>query len=410
MKQFKTAKWFVTSGLLATTLLASVGAQAISDPCALAKVAVPAQVTMSRPEIKEYEYKLKRECDLTTQFRDVRAKLQERFQVGLSNINEYQGIRFLRRSDFEDAKNRNIPIAKKYQLLRSMDALPVAERKSIIWDNWSNGLTQLDASSDKIMRGEKFTVEDLQRVHSGFYTLTKEDEGDESNAPNPGTFKPKSDNDYYWWDFATRQESDAAKAIVTQINDQYRAMGLLEKVNGDYADILRVKRDLVKIVKGKLDLSLPRVDGIYAGDSRVNEAHVHNIINFVNGMFDQALLNQHMVWKGKLMTPAEVAYLAQKFYVGVHPFADGNGRTSRFIQEVFLTTFDMPTGASGDLMENDIIIPFPEYYQRAITMNLQLMDKMDKCIQSYSTNHLKSYDKIKANASVLEYGCRLMQN
>ena len=43
-------------------------------------------------------------------------------------------------------------------------------------------------------------------------------------------------------------------------------------------------------------------------------------------MFTQALNNEHMVWNGRLLTPMEVGYLAQKFYVGVHPFAEGNGR------------------------------------------------------------------------------------
>lgn len=402
------------TAVVTSVFLSSATAHAIADSCTLMKTPIPAGISMSSAEVRVYENKLRQECDITLKFRQIRTQLQERFQMGLESMNEYEAMRFVRRSDFEEARAKNWPVPKIYQLLKSMRDLPAEQKKTIVWDNWQNGLTQMSAASDQILRGEKFSVQDLQRVHTGFYTLSNEDEGDESNAPNPGAFKLKNENDNYWWSFNSREESDAAQAIVSQINGHYRALGLIQYPELDYADVLRVKRDQVKMIrldlKSELRLESERVDVIFGGDSRANEGHVDSIISFVNDMMNQAQRNQHMLRNGKLMTPAEVAYLAQKFYVGVHPFADGNGRTSRFIQELVLTTFDMPHGSSGDLMENDIIITFSDYYDRAIRVNAQLLDKVNQCMDSYRALRLKSYANIKATGTSLDYSCRAVYN
>jgi hypothetical protein len=116
-------------------------------------------------------------------------------------------------------------------------------------------------------------------------------------------------------------------------------------------------------------------------------------------MFTQALNNEHMVWNGRLLTPMEVGYLAQKFYVGVHPFAEGNGRTSRFILELFMTSFDMPHGSSGDLMSNDVLMTFKDYYQLAYDSNGRLINNMIQCIDQYKKN----------NPAEIDYNCRILK-
>ncbi len=413
MKQVLTFKWFMTTGVLAATLLTSLGANALSDPCSLIKTATPVGLGMSRDEIRAYESKLSRECQITTQFRNIKLKLQADFQMGIESITEYQAIRYLRRSDFEAAKAAQIPVQKKYQIVDPKDkgkVVAVEEMKTTVWDNWIIGISQLGEASNKLLRGQHFNVSDLKDVHVGFYRLANEDEdagskSDKANAPNVGLFKPAHEADVYWWEFRNREEATAAENILTQVNSQFRKMDFLEIVQGDYSDILRVKYNVLKrgeAAGGKV------VDVIYGGDSRVNEAHIYRIVSFLNAMIDQALTGQHMVWKGKMMTPTELAYFVQKYYVAVHPFADGNGRTSRFLQDLVLYTFDMPHGASGDLMENDILITFPDYYERAIATKAQMLSKVESCMQSYKKSNLRNYKKIKLSPSVLDYSCRYL--
>jgi Fic family protein len=111
-----------------------------------------------------------------------------------------------------------------------------------------------------------------------------------------------------------------------------------------------------------------------------------------------------------LMTPAEVAFFAQKFYVEIHPFSEGNGRTSRVIQELILSQFDMPAASSGDLMDYDVLTNHEDYYQLAIKKTDEQMKKMDECISQYKT--LTQFGRRKLSEqdqSSLDYDCRTLK-
>ena len=386
--------------LLATLALTlTAPAFAISDSCTLAKVALPAH-KMSSEEVKSYQDKLAQECELTQNYRAIREKLQNKYKISLEKITEYQAMRFVVRADFERAKTSDTPIQKVYQIKRADYNLPVEQRSSVIWDNWEAGMTQLKKYRDKALAGHSFSIIDLMKVHEGFFTLSKE-EGDDAWNPMEGLFKPAVMNDNYWWNFNSIDESAAAKKVVGEINAEYRKLGLTQDTgNDDLDNILRVKSALKRQPPEKKDV-VEYVDAIYSGDSRANRDHVSSIFQFINATLALALENKHIVWNGQLLTPMEVAYLSQKFYVGVHPFAEGNGRTSRFILELLLTAFDMPHGSSGDLMSNDVLMNFKDYYDLAYKSNVKLIDKMNDCAEQYKAE--------KYNAATVDYSCRALK-
>ncbi len=392
----------IKSSLLMASLFTSLTANAIADSCTLLRTAVPSGVNMSQGDIEWYQLKLQKECDITMKYRNARAQLQQNFGVSIENLNEYQGMRFVRRVNYNESKYQNLPIEKTYQIKKTDYLLPVEQRSSVIWDNWMAGLTQLPQSREKLLSGGQFSVEDLKRVHKGFFTLSKE-EGDAAHAPDEGTFKPEAENDNYWWDFKDETEGRNALNVVTEVNEHYRSLGLIPTLadGGDYTDVLKVK----KAINPKTGLE---VWAIYSGDSRINRTHVKTILNFVNTMTSQALTGNHMVWNGKLLSPVEVAVLAQKFYVGVHPFSEGNGRTSRFIQELFMTAFDMPHGSSGDLMDNDVLMTFSEYYHLTLNETLSVVRNVEGCLESYRANRMNSANQIRSNAAAIYYNCRLI--
>lgn len=372
---------------------------AISDSCSLARVALPTN-TLSAEQVQNYQIKLANECLLTQNYRQVRNQLQKEYNLSLENITEYQAMRFVVRADYERAKAKNFPIQKVYQIKKTDYDLPVEKQSSVIWDNWQAGMTQLKKYRDKVLAGGGFTVPDLMKVHEGFFTLSKE-EGDHAWNPMEGLFKPESDVDNYWWNFNSKNEGAEAKKIVNEINTHYRKLGLTsDSGDEDMDNILRVRSALKRQPPEKADV-VEYVDAIYSGDSRANRVHVDAIFKFINSMLAQSLKNQHLVWNGQLLTPMEVAYLAQKYYVGVHPFAEGNGRTSRFILELFLTSFDMPHGSSGDLMENDVLMTFNDYYDLAYKSNVKLISNIEKCAEQYKA--------AKTNSAAVGYNCRTLR-
>lgn len=391
----------LTAPLVLAGLISVLSSQtlAISDACALSQKALPQSHKMTVEQFKTYQTKLEKECALTKTYRDVRSILNNNFgHLSLEKITEYQAMRFVVRADYERARQSNTLITKVYQIKRSDYSLPEEQRSSVIWDNWEAGMKQLQGSREKVLRGQGFTIDDLTKVHIGFFTLSKE-EGDDAWNPQEGLFKQENENDNYWWSFNSAAEAAEAKRIVSEINAEYRELGLTgNSGNADFDHVLRVKNSLKRQSPDKKDV-VEYVDAIYSGDTRANRRHVDSIFKFINVMFAQALKDEHMLWNGRLLTPMEVGYLAQKFYVGVHPFAEGNGRTSRYILELFMTSFDMPHGSSGDLMSNDVLMTFKDYYELAYTSNAKLINNMIACINQYKQN----------NPAAIDYNCRILK-
>lgn len=388
-------------------LIASVNSLAISNSCSLLQQALPAELNLSSQEVELYQAKLKSECWWTQAYHQLKKELQTNFQLNIENITEYQAMRFVRRVDYENSKAKEIPVQLTYQVQKSQYQLPNEQKSSIIWDNWIKGILQLPQYRERVAKGEVFDYNSLKRVHVGFFQLSRE-VGDYAHVPDEGVIKPPVENDNYWWDFANPQDAEEARRVVQLINDHYRSLGLLPNFTEEKLNRILDVRTAVKRQTPDRQNIIEYVEAIYSGQTRANPTHIQNILNFIKIMLNQALQNKHLVWNGnKLMTPAEVAFLAQKFYVGVHPFSEGNGRTSRFIQELILSVMNMPHGASGDLMDYDVLTTFPEYYRLAMSHNIKLMQSIKSCFDFYVKTPPQSF--ILTDQKQVNYNCRILK-
>lgn len=372
------------------TLFMSLSAHAMPDVCTLSNTEVPASVRVDASEISAYKAKLLAECAMSEKYQQMQMKARK-LEVSLEQISEYQAIRYVRRYDYERAKGKNTPVPKIYQIMDKDYTKDLSEQSSIIWDNYMAGIRQLGTERARVSAGGSFTINDLKRIQAGFYTLSDECEhgvetskleevkcGDSAHFPHPGEIRPPSPNDGHWW-ILKPEEVSKITSIVADKNETYASYGFVQNaLNGLSGDTFATQIISVReITTGKFAGQI----GIFEGDSRVNVDHLNAVLDFMNKNLAQARSGQHMVYKNHIYSPMQVALIAQQALVDIHPFFEGNGRTSRFLQELVLTLFALPHGASGDLMSDDVLTRQGEYYQQAMSTTTALLTKVDSCFE-----------------------------
>ena len=390
--------------LLFTFTIIESQAYALTNACDLRKISLPNSFTSTNAQV--YYQRLDQECKLQNAFIETQKKLAE-YEVRPENVTIYQALRYVDRGFYEAAKQNNTPVSLIYQRHKS-DYASAETKTQDIWKNWSTGILQLELNVDRITQGQKFTLTDLQQVHRGFYqydpianTFKYSDEsGDFSHIPYPGKLKPAYDHDNPWWAFRTDEERLKNIEIVNNVNNFYKNLGLLSNISSS--------DPLVNNIFNIKDNS------IYSGDTRANEQHVQDILNMVNTLLEQSRNGQHMIWQNKLFTPAELAFFVQQFYVRVHPFFEGNGRTSRFLQELIMRSFNLPHGSSGDLMNDDVLTEHDQYYQKAMNKTFDLLTEVNRCADEVYKDQFrfkffsKKKDIRKIDQSQIEYNCRIL--
>lgn len=397
----------ILSTLGFTILLSSLQAFAVSDSCRLEQIPIPASIQMTAADLSQYRERLRSECLWKQNNDQFQQALRQQYQLRSEQITEYQALRFVKRIDFENSKKFQTPVELTYQIHKEQYLLPNEQKSSVIWDNWTLGMQNLAVEKQALLSGQLFDLAKLKKIHVGFFQLDPET-GDAANIPYPGVLKAQQMQDNYWWELKNEEVQGAQQSALIQ-NQLFYSLGFMTQFKETYLNKLLDVRQVVKRQTDPAKVNvIEYVYAIYGGQTRANPINLQNILGFMNSMLSQGIQNQHMVWRGKLMTPVEIAYLTQKFYVILHPFFEGNGRTSRFLQELILTSLDMPYGSSGDLMESDVLSLFDDYYAQAMNANNQLMQTMNSCLNEYDS--LKDKNPALAQQGLLNYNCRILKS
>lgn len=389
---------------LLVTGLCSADSFAASDACTLLQVPLPAGLQMTAEEMTSYRTKLQAECSWKQSFDQFNNYLKNTFQLDSRRVTEYQAMRFIRRIDFETSKRTGVPVDKTYQVRRDQYSLPNEQKPTVIWDNWELGIRILDSTRAEVLRGQIFDAEKLKAVHRGFFQLSTET-GDFATIPYEGKFKSPQMQDHYWWALS-EQEIPVAQRVVPLLNQYFTSVGLTSVFTEPYLNKTLDVRQTLKRQPPDQANRIEYVTAIYSAQTRTIVSSVNNVLGFLNSIIQQGVANQPLIWRNKAYTPAEAAYLAQKFYVSVHPFHEGNGRTSRFLQELILTSLDMPHGSSGELMDQDVLTTMDEYYNLAMQANANLMRTLQNCATEY--NLLNGTNPAVAQQGLLNYSCRIL--
>lgn len=384
----KTFLFFVSVSFLAPS------ANAFIDVCELQKLPLDSR-QLNNESVRKYQQNLINECNLSLKYKKLESELAKS-GVSAAQISFYQAMRFVQFDAYKNAEFRKVPIQKVYQKTRAASSLPVDQRTTEIWDNWYFGIQQLPAELSSLRAGNSFQLEDLKRIHRGLFTVSDE-KGDFAWDPQPGIIKTPYEHDKPWWTFKSEVETNKALGIVSELNQVYQTLNLTPMLP-------------VGLPPGTNNLLNIRDGAIYSTDSRMITDHLNIYFAFLNSMLTQARSGQHMIWQDQLFSPAQLAFFIQQYYVAMHPFFEGNGRTSRFMQELVLRLFGLPHGASGYLMDDDILSSHQSYYDLAIKKTSEVLDSIQSCATSEYPRLLKKMGELRSAKAErrLSYKCRLV--
>jgi hypothetical protein len=322
----------------------------------------------SSTDIGQLTTDLMRECGLEARLKTLSTKMNvEKNQL-------YKAIKYVDRGFYESARNVK-PVSKIYQTTKAAGKLPIDQQSDEIWQNFVMGYSQMPAETERLKNGQKISFEMLKRVHKGFYQISTE-VGDFAHEPHPGEFFheriPMEKNQSPWW---SQTITPAIVADVQSINADAQAWGLL---NGS-KPVNEIPVYLIRVTDKE----------VFRPNSSEHKAILNNLVHMINeslAVIDsgyQALPSAGV----PPMSPMRLAMYSQKVFVSLHPFIEGNGRTSRFLQDLILNYFEMPSASSGDLMNADTLTPFATYYDMAMSKTEELISRLEYCAKNPKSNN-----------------------
>lgn len=321
--------------------------------------------SINKNALKSYYAKLESECDYTKSMMKVSQKLAAAGRP-MERLNYYQGLRYVDRYSFEKARKENVPLNVVFQIRKEDYEVPVSQRSHLVWDNWSKGINTLPTVKQQLLNGQTFNLEFFKQIHRSFYTA--DESGEYGMVLGPGTIKSAKDAEISW-DLKTDEAQISENVDI--INHMYLALGLEPQpfAAQGFTQIMVVQ-------EGKLKPSHPAY----------SETHIKNLLSFLDHMVQNIRERKPLVWNGTIFTPRELALFVQQTIVRIHGFHDGNGRTSRYMQDLVLALFDMPFMPSGDLQHDDMTSLSNNYYEAATRASNHQVQALDACRDQSNQN------------------------
>lgn len=325
----------------------------------------------------------KRDC----QIQDRYFAIKHFFGLRGINVNELAEYRMLRFID-----RRAYGIASKNGLNPSLVYLPAPQT----WNVWDSGIRSLfgDDNLDRILfktRGFNNKTAGFEHINFAYINtvLLKNSKGNTSRDflagkvnrdSEPGTFRKNGDLQI---GFSTKMVPFYQDKIDRSQDSMLRTQAQWEEDYGmKFQDVVRERNGILPEMAsfGVWMKSVLNPDGktmfVSYAPSEMVPVQISWILTFINASMDRYRAGKPM------MPPIEFSAFVQKWFVSVHPFSDGNGRTSRAIQDFILATFKMPYVPSGDL-QNDSLEEYDTYINNTYSHIENMMGKLERCMDEY---------------------------
>ena len=333
-----------------------------------------------------------RDCAIQDRFALVKAFFTAR-KINVNELAEYRLMRFFDRKSYDKAASQNTPPAKIYD--------PAPET----WNVWDTGIKTLfgaDPVSYVLFKSLGFNLNTPGYENLNFQmineVLLKNDMGDvsrdhlkgkQTRDSIPGTYRIAGDGQI---GFHIPYDANYQAKIDRSQDSMRRTQIQWEKDYGrPFADVVRsangLNPDQATFGVSMLANAKPNNAGMFVAyaPSEIVPTQLTWISAFINASIDRYRVGK------PLMPPIEFSAFVQKWFMTVHPFSDGNGRTSRAIQDFILATFKMPYAPGGDL-QNDSLEEYDKYIDSTYEKIESSVATLEKCVHEYRTNKkVKTY-------------------
>jgi hypothetical protein len=332
----------------------------------------------------------KRDCEIQDRYVNLREEFRTKYNVNINDIAEYKVIRFIDRPSWESAKQSEKAPNQIY------GPAPMT------WNVWSEGIDSLFpkfSEKGRLQSGEIKMDNDLYS-HMNLVLLTNGKDNIKDaitdEAKKPGEFRNAGDADV---GFCSQDQIDLRAAAEKSEQSLMRAqlkwekafgtsfVKLIEKLKGPNSGIAKIGATTRPRYP-----ACPGRPGFWVSYVRSDQVLDHM---FWMNAFIKANINSYTNGK-PLMAPIEMAAMVQKWFVTVHTFADGNGRTSRAIQDMLLENFDLPFVPGGDL-QNDAMEEYETYVENNYSATEKMLTSLEKCANE------------RRSGSTISFGCKAVQ-
>lgn len=323
-----------------------------------------------------------RDCQIQDRYREVREKLALK-NVNITNIAEYKAIRFIDRKSWENAKVKKIKPHNIY------NPAPYT------WTEWETGIHRVFNYVEYAPLAERvnFTNGFLSSINTALITPDIQNPNTRKKL-QPGIIRRATDINIGFCTkdgVLTQRENDIAQRSILEFQEKWeqRAGVKLTSLTQDPRATLTSNVGVQISYSGSCDWFT------YVSSPEVAQ-NVAWFQKFIKYNIDLYRL------KKPVLSPIELAAFAQKWFVTIHPFVDGNGRTSRAVQDLILSYFDLPFAPGGDL-QNDTLSEINAYLQLNYDKIEESVSKLEACPDFHNLN-MRAQVK-----SPLRYQCSLIQ-
>ncbi|AZZ38212.1 hypothetical protein CIK05_15870 [Bdellovibrio sp. qaytius] len=325
----------------------------------------------------------RRDCAIQERFSAIKNFFNLR-GINVNELAEYRMLRFVDRRAFD--------IAAQYKLHPSLIYRPAPQT----WEVWDSGIRSLfgnDKLDYVLFKSYGFNkntpgYEKIDLAHINAVLLKNENgntsrdfiEGKSNRDSAPGTYRKNGDQQI---GFSTKLDPYYQGKIDRSQDSMLKTQAQWEKDYGmKFSEAVKEHGGLLPEMSsfGVWMKASANNDGktmfVSFAPSEMVPLQISWILTFINASIDRYRIGKPM------MPPIEFAAFVQKWLVSVHPFSDGNGRTSRAVQDYILATFRMPYAPAGDL-QNDSLEEYDTYINNTYSYMEIMMSKLEGCVTEY---------------------------